>query len=123
MGSHQPYGVDQRRIFAPHSVSTNCQMIAKLTNRSEDTRDVIGRGYRAVLYFLFWYVAVFISRILNLCTGGRFREPVCARVGRNAYVGTFPAPFWRGTANTLDLLFFMERNHCFRAFLRYAIRK
>lgn len=79
-------------------------------------------GLRKLCYFGFWGVAVFTSRTLNALTGGKFCEPICARVGRNSYIEAYPAPLWHLFANILDCVFFLDRNHCFRAFLRYSPR-
>lgn len=93
-------------------------MIARLAQMAGSASEHVSRQS----YYAFWAAAVFVSRILNAVTGGRFCEPLCARAGRNAYIGAFPAPFWNLTANALDLLFFLDRNHCFRAFIRYSTR-
>lgn len=70
-----------------------------------------------------WVFAVFLSRALNVTTGGAFKEPLCARIGRNAYSGTRHRKMWRLMQAGMDAVFFFDRGHCFRTFLHYSTKQ
>lgn len=68
---------------------------------------------------LAWTVGTASSCVINWMTGGRIREPLCARIGRNALIHDGK---WAKAQKLFDLTFFLDREHCFKSYLRYATK-